>query len=170
MEDGTNNNYIKLTDTEKDNDKKNENNLTAKVDLSEKAKKKLIVVCLVCSCFMLIEFIGGLLANSLAIMTDTAHLLSDLAGFIISIISIYISKLPPNKNFSYGYHRAEIVGAFASIFIIWILTILLLIESIVRLFDSHHQIHGGYMLLTSTIGLIFNIIMAYILHSVIIVY
>jgi len=134
-------------------------------DMSEKAKKKLIVVCLVCSCFMIIEFIGGLLANSVAIMTDAAHLLSDLGGFVISIFAIYLSKFPADKTFTYGYHRAEIVGAFLSVFLIWILTILLLSESIQRLFSNHHIINGGIMLATSTIGLVFNCIMAYILHS-----
>lgn len=167
MEDGnTTYSYTKLANKQKENDINNQKKLDVKIDLSEKAKKKLILVCLVCSCFMLIEFIGGLISNSLAIMTDAAHLLSDLAGFVISIVSIYISKFPSNKNYSYGYHRAEIVGALLSVFIIWILTLLLLIESFIRIFDPHHDIHGGYMLLISTIGLVFNIIMVYILHSV----
>jgi cation diffusion facilitator family transporter len=138
-------------------------------DMNEKAKRKLILVCCVCSLFMLIEFIGGLLANSLAIMTDAAHLLSDLGGFIISIFAIYISKFPPTNKFTYGFHRAEIVGAIASVFLIWILTTLLLIESLSRIIQSlvsdiHHNVNGGFMLLTSSVGLVFNMIMAYILH------
>jgi zinc transporter 2 len=133
--------------------------------MSDKAKKKLIIVCLVCSCFMIIEFIGGLFANSVAIMTDAAHLLSDLAGFVISIFAIYIAKFPADKFFTYGYYRAEIIGAILSVFLIWVLTILLLTESICRLLSSEHIINGGIMLITSSIGLIFNIIMAWILHS-----
>jgi zinc transporter 2 len=109
-------------------------------DIGEKAKKKLIIVCLVCSCFLIIEFVGGLLANSVAIMTDAAHLLSDLGGFVISIFALYLAKLPADKTFSYGYHRAEIIGAILSVFLIWILTILLLTESIKRLFDTQHVI------------------------------
>ena len=136
-----------------------------KISMGEKAKKKLIIVCLVCSCFMLIEFLGGLLANSVAIMTDAAHLLSDLGGFVISIYAIYLAKYPRDQNFTYGYHRAEIIGAIASVFLIWILTILLLNESIQRIVDSNNTINGGIMLATSSIGLVFNVIMAYILHS-----
>jgi zinc transporter 2 len=134
-------------------------------DINEKAKKKLIIVCLVCTCFMIIEFIGGLLANSIAIMTDAGHLLSDLAGFIISVVALSYSKVKANKTFSYGFHRSEIVGAVLSVFIIWILTCLLLVESITRIFDSHHKIQGGIMLVTSAIGLVFNLIMVAILHS-----
>jgi zinc transporter 2 len=136
-----------------------------KVDMGDKAKKKLIIVCFVCSVFMLIEFVGGLMANSVAIMTDAAHLLSDLGGFVISIFAIYIGKFPADKNFTYGYHRAEIIGAIGSVFLIWILTVLLLQESIQRIFSTGHEINGGIMLATSTIGLVFNMIMVYILHS-----
>jgi solute carrier family 30 (zinc transporter), member 2 len=153
-------NYKKFNGVEAQSAEKNHSH-----DMSEKAKKKLIIVCLVCSCFMIIEFIGGLLANSVAIMTDAAHLLSDLGGFVISIFALYLAKFPADKTFTYGYHRAEIIGAILSVFLIWILTILLLSESIQRLFTHHHVINGGIMLATSTIGLVFNCIMAYILHS-----
>ena len=136
-----------------------------KHNLNEEAKRKLILVCCVCSAFMIIEFVGGLLSKSLAIMTDAAHLLSDLAGFIISIFAIYISNFPKNRNYTYGYHRAEIVGALISVFLIWILTILLFTESLSRLFDQRKKIDGLVMLITSSVGLVFNLIMAYILHS-----
>jgi len=52
--------------------------------------KKLILVSALCITFMVIEVVGGLLANSMAIMTDAAHLLSDFSGFLISIFSIWI--------------------------------------------------------------------------------
>lgn len=136
-----------------------------KNSMGETAKRKLIIVCGVCTIFMIIEFVGGILANSVAIMTDAAHLLSDLSGFLISIFALYLSKFPADKNFSYGYHRAETIGALLSVFIIWILTVLLLAESIQKLVDNHHKVNGGIMLFTSSVGLIFNVIMAYILHS-----
>jgi zinc transporter 2 len=134
-------------------------------NMNEQAKEKLIIVCLVCSCFMIIEFFGGLMAGSLAIMTDAAHLLSDLAGFVISIFAIYISGFSPDRNYTFGYHRAEIVGALISVFIIWILTVTLFLESISRIIVPHHEIDGLVMLVTSSIGLVFNLIMVYILHS-----
>lgn len=163
MENDFNFNYKKLS--EEITPKNNQESKLFHIDLNEKAKKRLIIICLLCSCFMTIEFIGGILANSIAIMTDAGHLLSDLAGFIISVIALNYSKQAPNKHFSYGYYRAEIVGAVASVFIIWILTFSLLIESVSRIFDIHHKVDGGIMLITSTIGLVFNLIMVWILHS-----
>jgi zinc transporter 2 len=134
-------------------------------DINDIAKNKLILVCLICFFFMAIEFVGGIMASSLAIMTDAAHLLSDLAGFVISIFALQYAKKAPNNIFTFGYFRAEIVGAFFSVMIIWILTIILLCESIQRLFDTHHRIDGKIMLISASIGLVFNMIMVYILHS-----
>ena len=105
------------------------NPIIVKINLkNELALKKLYVVSIVCFMFMIIEFIGGYFARSIAIMSDAAHLLSDFLGFIISIVSIYISRQEASKNMSYGYHRAEVIGALVSVNLIWGLTIWLFYE------------------------------------------
>jgi zinc transporter 2 len=77
--------------------------------------KKLVWVSIVAVIFMTGEFIGGYISNSTAIMSDAAHMLSDFLGFGISMISIIISKRAPTSTLSYGYVRAEILGALVSI-------------------------------------------------------
>lgn len=52
------------------------------------------------------EAIGGYLSNSLAVMTDAAHLLSDFAAFLISLFSIWLGRQKPSKRMSFGYYRA----------------------------------------------------------------
>ena len=56
------------------------------------------------------------MANSLAIATDAAHMLTDFAGFMISLFSIYVSSRPPTKRMSFGWHRAgmEVVSAIVA--------------------------------------------------------
>ena len=76
------------------------------------------------------EFVGGILSGSLAIMTDAAHMLSDVAGFMISYFAIYLGSRPASSQMSFGYHRAEILGALASILLIWGLLIWLIVEGI----------------------------------------
>ena len=132
---------------------------------TSQAKEKLVTVCIICGSFMVIEFMGGLLSDSLAIMTDAAHLLSDLSGFLISIYALQIAQKKPNDRFTFGYYRAEIVGALASVFIIWILTGMLLMESTTRIFKMKYDVDGKVMLITSLIGFVFNGIMVYVLHS-----
>ena len=126
--------------------------------------KKLIIVSSLCITFMVIEVVGGLLANSMAIMTDAAHLLSDFSGFLISIFSIWIGTRPASKNMSYGYHRAEIIGALGSVVFIWGLTIWLLWEALMR-FIYPTEVKGLVMMITAGIGLVFNLIMGKLLHS-----
>lgn len=126
--------------------------------------RKLMKICVFCTVFMTIEFVGGYIAGSLAIMTDAAHLLSDLSGFIISMISLYIALRPANTKLTYGYHRAEIIGALVSILIIWFLTGWLLTEAYHRLFNPHY-INSLMMMGIASCGLLFNLIMAKIMMS-----
>jgi zinc transporter 2 len=64
-----------------------------------KKPSKKLAFCVACT-------LGGIIANSLAIATDAAHLLSDLAGFLISLFAVYISSRPATKRMSFGWHRA----------------------------------------------------------------
>jgi zinc transporter 2 len=86
---------------------------------------------------MLAEFAGGIYAGSLAIVSDAAHLFSDLSGFFISIVSIKLAKREKSKKLSFGYHRAEILGAMCSIMIIWAITIALVAEGVERIIDEY---------------------------------
>ena len=125
---------------------------------------KLMIVTIVCFIFMIAEFIGGYLSNSLAIMTDAAHMLSDVAGFTISYAAIYIGTRPANMSMSFGYARAEILGAVASIILIWGLLIWLFIEAIHRVITPH-PIDAEIMLITAIFGFVCNIVNIFTLHS-----
>jgi zinc transporter 2 len=126
--------------------------------------KRLIKTAVICIIFIVIEIIGGYLANSIAIISDAAHLFSDLFSFGISILCIYIAKKDPNGKYTFGYHRAEILGAMVSTVIIWVLTLFLLQEAYERLINPHN-IDPNMMLITAVLGLFCNMIMIYILHS-----
>ena len=123
---------------------------------------KLKVISSVCCTFMIIEFIFGYIAGSLAIMSDATHLLSDLAGFLISLFSLIVALKPANKNFTFGYHRFEVLGALASILIIWGLTVWLLIAAVYRI-KHPNPIVGIIMVCIAAGSLVFNIIMNRIL-------
>ena len=122
------------------------------------AMLKLKIISVVCCSFMIIEFICGYLAGSLAIMSDATHLLSDLAGFLISLFSLIVAMKPADRNFTFGYHRFEVLGALASILIIWGLTVWLLMAAIWRI-KHPNPIVGFLMVCIAAGGLLFNIIM-----------
>ncbi|KAL3215950.1 hypothetical protein MRX96_033305 [Rhipicephalus microplus] len=58
---------------------------------------------------MILEIVGGLLANSLAVATDAAHLLTDFASFMISLFSIWLAHRPPTKRMSFGWYPSGCV-------------------------------------------------------------
>ena len=128
-------------------------------DIHKKTQDLAIIVCLF---FFFIEIVGGWLANSIAIMSDAAHLLSDLFGFLISILSILISRKSASSEMSYGYHRAEIIGALVSVTLIWGLTVWLLYEATLRLITPP-KVEGYIMVIVAVIGFLFNLIMGVVL-------
>ena len=132
--------------------------------MGKKAMYKLLLVTGISFIFMLAEIIGGYWSGSLAIITDAAHMLSDVAGFLISYFAIYMGSRPANYQMSFGYHRAEILGALTSIMLIWGIIIYLFIEAIHRIVDPE-VIDGEIMLITAVVGLFCNIISIFTLHS-----
>jgi zinc transporter 2 len=56
----------------------------------------------------------------LAILSDAAHMFSDISGFFISIVSLWLSQKKATSKMSFGYHRAEVIGALGSILLIWV--------------------------------------------------
>ena len=121
------------------------------------AMKRLITATSVSFLFVILQIIGGILANSIAIFTDSAHLASDMFGFAISILSLKYSQKPADHDMSYGWHRSEIVGTMVSIITIWGLTIWLLFEATQRIITPQPVV-TGIMLIVAVMGLFFNII------------
>lgn len=126
------------------------------------AMRKLLIACFVSFFFIIIQIIGGYMAHSIAIFTDSAHLASDILGFAISIMSLKCAAKAADREFSYGWHRSEIVGTIVSIIFIWGLTIWLLYEATLRIITPQPVV-GGIMLIVAVLGLFFNIIQMKIL-------
>lgn len=132
---------------------------------TKSAQRKLTIASIVCLLFLIGEFIGGYIANSLAVMTDAAHLLSDFAGFMISLFAIWLGSRQATKKMSFGWHRAEVMGALLSVLIIWVLTGVLFYEAVLRLIKGNANINAKVMLITSGIGVVINIILGLTLHG-----
>ena len=75
-------------------------------------EKRLSVAIGLAFAFCIVEVIGGFYARSLAILSDAAHLLTDIMGFAITLGAVVVSKWAKSAKFSYGFKRAEIIGAF----------------------------------------------------------
>jgi len=140
-------------------------------DASKKAKAKnvaymntLYKVSAVSVFFIIAQLFGGYISGSIAIFADTAHLASDMMGFVIAMIGVKLAERDSNTVMSYGYHRAELVGTLVSVVSIWIMTAWLLVAATERFFMPP-QVIGKLMFIVAVVGLIFNMIQIKILHG-----
>lgn len=131
--------------------------------LHHRQTKSLKSACMIAFAFMLIEIAGGLLANSLALISDALHLFTDVGAILLSLLALRISKKPRSANMSYGWERAEVLGALASALLLWGLSLGLIYESILRLANPP-EVHGQIVFLIAAIGLVANLMMLKVLH------
>nr|CAI5849834.1 unnamed protein product [Callosobruchus analis] len=99
-------------------------------------------------------------------MTDAAHLFSDFIGFLISLLAIWIGRKPPSKSMTFGYYRAEVVGALLSVLTVWLLAGIFSTLAINRIYNEDYDIDANTMIIIASLGLLVNIVMGGILHGV----
>jgi len=109
------------------------------------------------------EIIGGLISGSLSLLSDALHNFSDTASLGISLLAVRISTRGPDRKKTFGYRRAQIIGALINLITLVVVGIYLIKESIERYFNPQ-PIQGSVMLAVAVIGLIANLATAALLH------
>ncbi|MGV9349110.1 cation diffusion facilitator family transporter [Streptomyces spiralis] len=104
---------------------------------------------------MVVEIIGGVLADSLALVADAAHMATDALGLGMALLAIHFANRPPSRNRTFGYARAEILAAFANCLLLLGVGGYVLYEAVQR-FLSPAGTHGGLMIVFGLIGLVAN--------------
>jgi solute carrier family 30 (zinc transporter), member 2 len=130
-----------------------------------------------CFVFMIAEFVGGFYTHSLAVLNDAAHMITDVASLSLSLMAVHASSWKSCTRYSYGWRRAEVVGALASVFATWALVVWILIEAGLRLVtivncagynesdpSDCFAIDAPVMLGIGCAGLVSNIMCAAVLH------
>jgi zinc transporter 2 len=119
--------------------------------------------------FMLIEVFGGYLANSLAIFSDAAHLLTDIAGFAIALLATIASKSKATKRLTFGLARAEVFGALFSVLSLWLITFYLLYEAYCRAYlwfsGRPEEVNGRLMFIVACFGVGVNLCLGKVFHE-----
>ncbi|MEU3346164.1 cation diffusion facilitator family transporter [Streptomyces sp. NPDC006700] len=104
---------------------------------------------------MVVEIVGGVLADSLALIADAAHMATDALGLGMALLAIHFANRPPSGNRTFGYARAEILAALANCLLLLGVGSYVLYEAIER-FLTPAPTHGGLMLVFGAIGLVAN--------------
>jgi cobalt-zinc-cadmium efflux system protein len=127
-------------------------------------RRRLKLVLLMTAAFMFVEFVGGLLANSLALMADAAHMLTDVGALGLSLFVLWFSRRAVSVAKTYGYLRLEILAALLNGAVLIVLSLLIFWQSYERM-RTPEVIQGPLMLGVAIAGLIVNLIAAFLLHG-----
>jgi cobalt-zinc-cadmium efflux system protein len=126
--------------------------------------RRLKLVLSLTALYAVVEAVGGWLANSLALLADAGHMLTDVGGLTLSLVAMWMAdrSAPPEKT--YGYYRLEILAAFANAVAIVIISLVIFYEAFQR-FQSPPDVHGVQMIAIATGGLLINALGLWLLND-----
>lgn len=114
--------------------------------------------------FCLAEAVGGWMTNSLALVSDAAHMLSDVVALGLTLFALWMAGRPATAAKTFGYHRAEILAALVNGVVLWVVVVFVLREAWGRLADPP-PVAGGGMTAIAVLGLVVNVVVARRLHG-----
>ena len=127
-------------------------------------KKVLLISFILIFTFMIVEIIGGIIANSLALLSDGVHMLSDAISLGVALIAFIYAEKHPTVNKTFGYKRFEILAALFNGALLFVISIFIIIEAIQR-FMQPAEVQSTQMFIISIIGLIINVIIAVMMFA-----
>ncbi|MFN0087230.1 MAG: cation diffusion facilitator family transporter [Blastocatellia bacterium] len=126
------------------------------------AQRTLIIVLLLTFVYMIAEVVGGYFANSLALLSDAGHMLTDVAAIALSLFAVRFASRPATPSKTYGFYRLEILAALANGVALIVLSLWICLEAWHRL-HAPEPVRGWTMVWISTGGLVINVISAALL-------
>ncbi|MBK6751094.1 MAG: cation transporter [Acidobacteria bacterium] len=114
--------------------------------------------------YMIVEGIGGWLTNSLALIADAGHMLTDVAAMTLTLASFWFALRPATARKTFGYYRLEILAAFINGVALVLLSLWVVYEAFQR-FRSPSAVNGSDLVLIAAGGLVVNVVAAYLLHA-----
>jgi cobalt-zinc-cadmium efflux system protein len=127
-------------------------------------RKRLAITLLLAGGYMVAEIVGGLISNSLALLADAAHMLSDVAALGLSLFAVWIAERPATSRRTYGFYRMEILAALINGGALIAISIYIFVEAYHR-FRHPPPVMGALMMWIAVGGFIVNLLGLWILHG-----
>jgi len=125
--------------------------------------RSLRIALVLTAALLVVETIGGFVANSLALLADAGHMLTDVGALALSLFVAWYSTQPVSPRKSFGYLRWEILAAFLNGSTLLLISAWILFEAVMRL-RHPEPIESGLMLIVAAVGLVINVIAERVLH------
>ncbi|MEO0047905.1 MAG: hypothetical protein RLZZ410_864 [Pseudomonadota bacterium] len=126
------------------------------------SKAILLVALLLTFIFAGVEVVAGFWSNSLALISDAGHMVTDAAALGLALLAQIIAKRPPSAKHSFGFGRAESLAAFINGLAMLLLVVWIAYEALTR-FKDPHEVQGQTVTIVAIIGLIINLVVAWVL-------
>jgi len=120
------------------------------------SRNRLVIAFSITACVFVIEVIGAIITGSLVLLVDAAHMLTDVIGLALAVTAAHLMNRPPSDRHTWGFRRAEALGALAQATLLLAVGIFALVEGVRRLLEPP-EIAAGSLLLFGIIGLVANI-------------
>ncbi|GMO60259.1 MAG: cation diffusion facilitator family transporter [Rickettsiales bacterium] len=133
-------------------------------EVDEHSIKMLYIAFAINMCLTFVEIISGYFANSISLVGDGLHNTSDAFSILIAIIAYKIGTKQANKEYSFGYKRAETIGGFVNLILLFISGIYLFFEGFFKIINPE-EVKGGIIIVTSIFALIIDLATAKITHN-----
>lgn len=130
----------------------------------QQSKRKILYSIGLVGILFILKLCGGLFANSLALLSDSLHLITDFFALLISWIGLKITSKPANVNYTYGHYRHSIFSAFMNNVFLIIISIFILYKAFVRYFHPV-PVESSLMIIFSGLGIIINTLILFNLRS-----
>lgn len=119
--------------------------------------KMLAIALALTGTFLIAEVVGAFVFNSLALLSDAGHMLTDVAALVIALMAIRIGRKAPDEKRTFGYRRFEILAAAFNAIMLFAVAIYVLVEAVQR-FRAPEPVGSTGMLIVATLGLVVNLI------------
>ncbi len=126
--------------------------------------KSLALALIITLVILFAEFFGGIFSNSLALISDAGHMLTDVMALTLSLLAAYFAVRPATKEKTFGFYRLEILSALLNGVVLTLVAIFIFYEAYQRLFHPA-EVQGGLMLVIAMVGLAANAASAWILSA-----
>ncbi|MEL5990429.1 cation diffusion facilitator family transporter [Microbacterium phosphatis] len=114
---------------------------------------------------LVVQVAGAILTGSLALLADAAHMLTDAAALVIALVASAVAARPADDRRTYGYQRAEVLGALVNAVVLIALSVGIVVEAVSRLLAPEPApVAGGWMLAVAVVGLLANMLAAWLLR------
>lgn len=114
--------------------------------------------------FTVVEFLGGYLSDSLALMSDAGHMLTDTLALGLSVVAVRVAMRPPTEEQTFGFLRAEILAALVNGAVLAVITLVIFYEAARRIIEPP-EVEAPLMLAVALAGLAANAVGIYVLHD-----